>query len=198
MCYLVGDFTYSILPKLKKQRRERNLIDRDACYHGKKPSLTPGQIQLQTCQCHGDVNTSVPQMGHMSQSTSWAKRPQTYESLCSLIAHMTLHHNNDSIKVNAVPICAVATPVLCNRIGNNSPICKASISSVTQPNCTNGMSGFGVKVDLSGAMSVRCDRIGNEVSVSSVTHPHHMNNARVICNGNERPLGEACNRIGNN
>jgi hypothetical protein len=49
------------------------------------------------------------------------------------------------------------------------------------------------KVDLAGAMSVLCDRIGNEVSVFSATHPHHTNNTRVIGDriGNERPHGKA-------
>ena len=156
MCYLVGHVTSSVFPELKKQRREQNFIVCDACYQCKNLSRTPGHIQLQTCQCHGDVNTSVLQMGPMSQSTSWAKCTQTHKSLCSPSAHMTLHHNNDSIKVNTVSIRAVTTPVLCNRI------CKASISSVTRPNCTNGTSGFAAKVGPAGAMPVLRNRIGNE------------------------------------
>jgi hypothetical protein len=80
MCYLVGHVTSSVFPELKKQRREQNFIVCDACYQCKNLSRTPGHIQLQTCQCHGDVNTSVLQMRHMSQSTCWAKCTQAHKS----------------------------------------------------------------------------------------------------------------------
>ena len=174
MCYLVSHVTPSVSLGLKKQRRDRNFIVCDACYHSKQPSLTPGHIQLQTCQCH--LNKSVPQMGHMSQSTHWAKLTQTQDmcqslgflqtcSMRSPIAHTTLHHNSNSIKVNAVPIRAVpacATPVLCNRIGNMSNIpLEASISSVSQhTNGTSDIAGFAANVVPTHEIPVLCNRIG--------------------------------------
>ena len=183
ICYLVGHVTPSVLPGLKKQRREQNFIVCDAVYHSKQPSLRLGHIQLQTCQCH--VNTSVPKMGHMSQSTCWAKRTQTHDmcqslgflqtcSMRSPIAHATLHCNSDSIKVNAVLICAVpacATPVLCDRIENETNIRKASISLVSRhTNGMSGFSGFAANVVTAREMPVLRDRIRKDMSILLVMH----------------------------